>query len=66
MGSVGEHEKGATPFLDRIVEHNRRYANMIDRCAADVPLWRRIAAKCGWSAPAYRWQMKNQHRYEIV
>jgi hypothetical protein len=29
MGSVGEHEKGATPFLDRIREHNQQYDNAI-------------------------------------
>jgi hypothetical protein len=63
VGSVGEHLKGETPFLERIKEHNRKHARMIALCVADAPLWMKMANKLGWSLPLYEWQAKNQYKY---
>jgi hypothetical protein len=63
MGSVGEHVKGETPFLDRIKMHNTLHAEAIRRCAEAAPLWRKIAARLGWKEQLYHWQADNQHRY---
>jgi hypothetical protein len=63
MGSVGEHVKGETPFLQLIKNHNAWHAEAIRRCAQAAPLWRKIAARLGWKQQLYRWQEINQHRF---
>ena len=63
MGSVDEFEKGQTPFLDRVKEHNRRYQDSIERCARAAPLWVRWAARFGMVRPLYEWQIAHQHEY---
>lgn len=63
MGSVGGYEKGETPFLDRIKQHNALHAESIRRCAEAAPLWMKIAAIFGWTNQLRRWQAENQHKY---
>jgi hypothetical protein len=63
MGSVGEHLKGETPFLDRIKAHNALHAEAIRRCAEAAPLWRKIVARLGWPEQLHRWQASNQCRF---
>ena len=65
MGSLGESEKGQTPFLDRIKRHNESYDRMISECRADAPIRLRLLAIFGISGPLYNWEAKNQHRYLI-
>jgi hypothetical protein len=63
MGSVGEYEKGATPFLDRIKAHNDCYDQMLDACHAAVPLHLKLLAWIGVKQPSYNWQSRNQFKY---
>jgi hypothetical protein len=63
MGSVGEFEKGQTPFLDRVKAHNDRYHRAMYACYDDAPFRLKLLAKLGIKQPLYDWQAANQHKY---
>jgi hypothetical protein len=63
MGSVGEHTKGATPFLDRIKDHNENYHQMILKCRANAPIHLKLLYIIGIKQPLYNWESRNQFRY---
>jgi hypothetical protein len=63
MGSIGEHTKGETPFLDRIKAHNDHYDQMLVACHAAAPLYLKLLAKIGIWQPIYNWQSRNQFKY---
>ena len=58
MGSIGDHEKGATPFLERIKQHNDAHNAAVARMAAATPRWRRVLAAIGFERPLHEWQAR--------
>jgi hypothetical protein len=63
MGSLGEHAKGETPFLDRIRQLNAEYNAAAIKRANSCPKWRRLLYCLGFREQYFRWFRTNWWPY---
>lgn len=62
MGSVGGFEKGETPFLDRIKQHNKDYHRSLILSQRAAPVYLKLLVLIGVTGPMYKWVNRNQYK----